>query len=142
MITGNNFFAHWIKEIRITKYGTNIELLSTATPQEIYQYSDSMLKHLPEKSLKVIQHDLSYSQKPVFFTKGLDRRPHYCIESSTANPSVLTDGNFRDRETKFQEQLKNKYGYRIPLKYICDLGKINFPTKIDMKICLTLKTDM
>ena len=69
LITVNSFFAHWIKEISITKYDTNIELIPTATPQEIYQYSDSMLKHLPEKSLKVIQHDLLYSQKPVFFCK-------------------------------------------------------------------------
>ena len=45
LITVNNFFAHWIKEISITKYGTNKELTPTATPQEIYQYSDVMLKH-------------------------------------------------------------------------------------------------
>ena len=32
--------------------------------------------------------------------------------------------------------------YRVPLKYICDIGKINFPTKIDLKIRLTLETDM
>ena len=32
--------------------------------------------------------------------------------------------------------------YRIPLKYIYDIGKLNFPTKIDMKIRLTLETDM
>ena len=54
LITVNNFFAHWIKEISITKYGTNKELTPTTTPQEIYQYSNAMLKHLPQKSLKVI----------------------------------------------------------------------------------------
>ena len=48
LIIVNNFFAHWIKEISITKFGTNIELISTATPREIYQYSESMLKHLPK----------------------------------------------------------------------------------------------
>ena len=32
--------------------------------------------------------------------------------------------------------------YRIPLKYFCDLGKINFPTKIDLKIKCTLETEM
>ena len=31
LITLNNFFAHWIKVISITKYGTNIELIPTAT---------------------------------------------------------------------------------------------------------------
>ena len=49
---------------------------------------------------------------------------------------------FEDREAKFRNQLKDKYVYRIPLKYICDIGKINFPTKINMKIRLTLETDM
>ena len=53
LITVNNFFAHWIKEISITKYGTNKELTPTTTSQEIYQYSEAMLKHLPAKSLKV-----------------------------------------------------------------------------------------
>ena len=39
----NNFFAHWIREIDITKYGTNKSLIPTTTPKEIYRYSDSML---------------------------------------------------------------------------------------------------
>ena len=52
LITVNNFFAHWIKEISVTKYGTNKELTPTTTPQEIYQYSDAISKHLPAKSLK------------------------------------------------------------------------------------------
>ena len=47
MMTVNNFFAHWIKEISIARYGTNKDLISTTTPQKIYQHSDSMLKHLP-----------------------------------------------------------------------------------------------
>ena len=32
LITVNNFFAHWIKEISITKYGTNIELIRHLPP--------------------------------------------------------------------------------------------------------------
>ena len=63
MMTVNNFFAHWIKEIVITKYGTNKQLIPTSTPREIYQYSDSMLKHLPEKSLKKIRKHFLYSRK-------------------------------------------------------------------------------
>ena len=55
---------------------------------------------------------------------------------------VRSDGNFRDREAKFRNQLKDKYVHRIPLKYICDIGKMNFPTKIDMKKRLTLEIDM
>ena len=43
MITVNNFFAHLIKEISITKYGSDKELIPTFSPNEIYQYSDAML---------------------------------------------------------------------------------------------------
>ena len=32
--------------------------------------------------------------------------------------------------------------YRIPLRYFSDIGKINFPTKIDYRIKLFLETDM
>ena len=52
MMTVNNFFAHCIKEIDLTKYGTTKQLIPVSTPQEIYQYSDAMLKHFPEKALK------------------------------------------------------------------------------------------
>ena len=30
----NNFFAHWIREIDITKYGINKSLIPTTTPKE------------------------------------------------------------------------------------------------------------
>ena len=45
LIIGNNFFAHWVKEISITKYGTDKKLPPTFSPWEVYQYSDQMLKH-------------------------------------------------------------------------------------------------
>ena len=41
-----------------------------------------------------------------------------------------------------QNQLKNEYVYRIPLRYFSDIGKINFPTKIDYRIKLFLETNM
>ena len=47
LITVNNCFAHWVKEISITKYGTNKELAPTFSPWETYQYSDQLLKHQP-----------------------------------------------------------------------------------------------
>ena len=49
MITINNFFYHRVKEIKITKYGSDKQLMPTSFLNEIYQYSYSMLKHLPEK---------------------------------------------------------------------------------------------
>ena len=38
--------------------------------------------------------------------------------------------------------MKNEHVYRIPLKYFKDLGKINFPLKIDFSIKCQLQTDM
>ena len=53
-----------------------------------------------------------------------------------------TDDDIEDREDLFAVQIDSKYVYRIPLKYFCDLGKINFPTKIYLKICCALETEM
>ena len=100
-----------------------------------------MLKDLPAKSLKVIENDLLYSKEEVVIPYYLDRKA--CGILTDANNRVVqnvirSDGNFRDRE-KFRNQLKDKYVCRILLKYICDIGKINFTTKTDMKIRLTRK---
>ena len=43
LITINNFFAHWVKEVSVTKCGSYKELPSTFSPNEVYQYADSML---------------------------------------------------------------------------------------------------
>ena len=32
--------------------------------------------------------------------------------------------------------------YRVPLRYFCNIGKINFPTKIDYRIKIFLETNM
>ena len=136
---------HWIKEISITKYGTNKELTPTMTPQEICQYSDAMLKHLPAKSLKVIENDLLCSKEEVVIPYGLDKRRIGLTldkDNQVMHNVIRSDGNVQDREAQFRNHLKDKYVYRILLKYICDIGKINFPTKIDMKIKVMLENDM
>ena len=75
LMTVKNFFAHWVKEISITNYGSDKELPPRFTPWEIYQYSDSVLKHLPKDSLKTIQKHLLYSKEPVFYANTVyDRR--------------------------------------------------------------------
>ena len=70
-------------------------------------------------------------------TNNNDRRVH----GVTIDNTQRTDDNLDDRVAKFATQIKGKYFYRIPLRYICNIGKINFPTKIDMKIRFTLETD-
>ena len=123
MAPANNFFTHWVKEINVTKYDTNKQ----STPQEIYQYSDAMLRHLPEKYLKKLRRHFLFSEKEVIYML-------VWIEDQI----MIID----DRIAKFSDQIKNKFTFRIPLRYLCDIGKINFPTKIDMKIRLALETDL
>ena len=55
LITVNNVFAHFVKEISITKYGSDKELIPTFSPYKTYQYMNSMLKHLTEKALKQLK---------------------------------------------------------------------------------------
>ena len=71
LITVNNFFAHWVKEISITKCGSDNELSPTFSPWEVYQYSDKILKHLPKDSLKTIEKTDLYSKLPIYFASTL-----------------------------------------------------------------------
>ena len=52
------------------------------------------------------------------------------------------DVNIKKRIELFGNQLKNEFINRIPLRYFSDIGKINFPTKIDYRIKLQLETSM
>ena len=52
------------------------------------------------------------------------------------------DLNIDERITLFKNQLKNELVYRIPLRYFSDIGKINFPTKIDYRIKLFPERNM
>lgn len=58
LIPMNNFFAHWVKEIDVATNGGNKSLIQRTTLQEIYRYSESMLKHLQKEALKMIQNNL------------------------------------------------------------------------------------
>ena len=105
---------HWIKEINTINCGTNKNLIPTATPLEVYQYSDSMFKHLPKDTLKKIEKDFLYSKKIVIFNSvNFNRR----LRSSNT-PADITDPNFTERVNKFANQLQLKYVYRIPLRYL------------------------
>ena len=153
LITVNNFFAHWVKEISITKYGSDRELPPTFSPWEIYQYSDQMLKHLPKDDLKTIQKTFLYSKKPVYYgntpyerrnfnSKNLTTTGLSTAEITTSKQIYAKDLNIVDRTELFHDQLGEGFVYRIPLRYFSDIGKINFPTKIDYRIKLFLETDM
>ena len=50
MMTVNDFFAYWIKENDIARYGNNLQIVPINTT-DIYRYSDAVLKDMPQKSL-------------------------------------------------------------------------------------------
>ena len=150
LIPVNNLFAHWVKEVSITKYGSNKELRATFMPWEVYQYSDAMLKHLPLNSLKPLQKHLLYTKRPVYYAQTAHDRRNLNGSVSTGATALTaarkktyaTDLNLEKRISLFKNQLKNEFVYRIPLRYFSDIGKINFPTKIDYRIKVFLKTSM
>ena len=77
LITVNKCFAHFVKKISVTKYGSNKELIPTFSPYEIYQYSHGMLKHLRADELKAIEKTLLYSKKAVYYNDvNIERRNH------------------------------------------------------------------
>ena len=90
LIPVNNFFAHWVKEVSITKYGSDKELSPTFTPWEVYQYSDAMLKHLPLDSLKPLQKHLLYSKQPVYYAQTAYDRTNFngYVPTGTTAPTA------------------------------------------------------
>ena len=139
-ITVNNFFAHWIKEIDIKRLGDDTPILPTTNSVEIYKYSDVTLKHIPKNALAVIENDLLYSKKKVTLPVGEDRRDNHTAANEDADNR--TDDNIDERIQKFRTQLQSTYYYRIPLKYICDIGYVNTPIKFNTKWRLTFETNM
>ena len=101
LITVNNFFAHWVKEIIVTRYGSDKELPPTFSLWEIYQYSDSMLKHLPSDSLKTIAKTLLYDKQPVCFADTT-----YARRNHNANCTDLTRLNAAAQAAKKLPRLK------------------------------------
>ena len=99
-----------------------------------------MLEHMPKDALKVIENDLLYSREKVKLPVNEDRRDEHAVNNKDTNNR--TNDNLDERITKFQNQLKNIYWYRIPLKYLCDLGLVNTPIKFNTKWRLTFETDM
>ena len=147
MITVNNFFAHWIKEIDIKKLGDDQPILPTINTVEIYKYSDQILKHLPSADLEMIENDLLYSRKKVKIpAAGGDRRKKYTrpVNGNVAAEPIAnrTDANLNEGIEKFGDQIGDDYIYRIPLKYISELGFVNQPVKFDTKWKIFFESEM
>ena len=63
VITVNNFFCHWLKEIDARRYPDDVRILPTSNTVEIYQYAAEQLKHLPKKSLDDVRETPLYEKK-------------------------------------------------------------------------------
>ena len=53
----------------MSRYGSDKQLIPTFYPDEIFQYSDAMLKPLPKTSLKKIEKTMLYSKKKFILTE-------------------------------------------------------------------------
>ena len=59
-VTVNNFFAHWIREINIVRYGDEKPIFLTTNMVDVYRYLDELLKHMPKEDLTTIENNLLY----------------------------------------------------------------------------------
>ena len=117
----------------------SILLLTNTT--DICRYSDELLNNMSKDALTTIENDLLCSRdKVVIYGNNNDRHAHYTTTNATVGNR--TDENLTDRIAKFQDQLKTEYIYRIPLKYLCNLGLVNQCFEFNTKYILTLEIDM
>ena len=57
LMTVNNFFWDWLKEIDIKRYPDEVSILPTNDTVEIYRYAAQILKHMPKKHLtRLVRH--------------------------------------------------------------------------------------
>ena len=107
LITVNDFFARLVKEISVAKYGDDKKLIATFSPYDVYQYSDSMLKHLPKDALPKIEKTLPYSKKVIYYSKtSLDRRVH-----NGAGERQTAEKRKNATDLNIQEKIRNEHIY-------------------------------
>ena len=89
LVTVNNCFARWLKEIDIRRCGGDIRILPTNRTVDIYRYSHSLLKQMSEKALKIYENTLLYSKKPVTLTGNRDRSLHTSDDQKNRSQSSI-----------------------------------------------------
>ena len=103
MITVNNFFGHWFTDIDIRRCPDDMNILPTNNSVDIYNYSNTQMKYLPEKSVKKLLKNMLYSNKPVYLDGDTDRRPN---NDDTA--ADRTDENLTYRIAQLKNHLLKK----------------------------------
>ena len=119
----------------------DILILPLSNTVDIYRYSDEILKHMPKKALKTLEKHLLYSKNKVrIYGNENDRHAHRT--TTNARPPYRTNENLTEITEKFHDQMKSEFVYRIPLKFLCNLGLVNQCFKFNTKYILTLETDL
>ena len=80
-----------------------------------------MQKHMREKALETFQNMLLYSKKAVVLKNNNDRR-----ENKNNDKNRRSDSSIADRANKFVNISKSRKVYRMPLRYLVDVGLVNF----------------
>ena len=78
-------------------------------PCEVCQYSDPMLKHLPQKSLDNIEKVLLFRKKKVTYRGNIEKRAN-----NSNVPADITDEDFDNRINRFANLINPEENYRIP----------------------------
>ena len=110
LVTVNNFFAHWLKEIGIKRY-PDVRILPTNNTVSISDYSGQILKHMPAKALDTIKETLLYDKAKVVLTGNRDR-----TSNNSATAGDRTDANLGSRITEFHDLLSKKRLLQNPSK--------------------------
>ena len=137
IMTVNNFFGHWFSDIDIRRYPDDMMILPTNNSVDIYQYSNAQMKYLPVKSVKKLLKTMLYSNKLVYLAENVDRRPN-----NDNDDNKRSDQNLTYRIAQLRNYIFEKNVYRIQLTLLCDLGKVNFATKTDTRIIITLERNL
>ena len=82
LITVNNFFGHWIKDIDIRSYPDDTRILPTNNSVDVCQYSAQQFKYLPQLSLNTVQKTFLYCKKAVYLEEYTDRRSNTSDKAS------------------------------------------------------------
>ena len=137
MTTVNNFSGHWFTNIDVRRYPDDMNILPTNNSVSIANYSNAQMKYLPKKSVKKLLKTMLHCNKPVYLDRDDTRRPNN--DAADANRS---DPNLTYRIANLKSHLFKKWVYKIPLLYLCDLGRVNFAITTNTKIVLTLERNM
>ena len=137
MTTVNNFFGHWFKDIEVRRYPDDKNILPTNNGLSIANYSTAQMKYLPLKSIKRLRKTMLYVNNPVYITNNNERRSH-----NATTDADRSDPNLDFRIKTFAEILSSETVYRIPLLYLCNLGKVNFSVNTDTRITITLQGNL